>query len=201
MNSPRRSSLESTSTVYVRQGSDWSEVIPLVEERNRYVVKNSSGETLLSIGDTSHGSKNFLLRKVPPFRLHASTAKENMLVEYHIPFRWFRREVYVTDRADKLLGKVRQRFASIRNTFLLYNDTGQELCQVVGQDFYNLNYVISRNGVNIGSLSKIFGGLAREILTDADTYCMKFPQDIDVRHKYLLLGVLLLIDLTYRERS
>lgn len=45
----------------------------------------------------------------------------------------------------------------------------------------------------IGRISKKWGGLAREMLTDADNFGISFPVDLDVRLKAVLLGALFLI--------
>lgn len=45
----------------------------------------------------------------------------------------------------------------------------------------------------MGRISKQWGGLLREALTDADDFGLQFPLDLDVRVKAVLLGATFLI--------
>lgn len=46
---------------------------------------------------------------------------------------------------------------------------------------------------SVGRISKQWGGLLREALTDADDFGLQFPIDLDVRAKAVLLGATFLI--------
>lgn len=46
---------------------------------------------------------------------------------------------------------------------------------------------------SLGRISKQWGGLLREALTDADDFGLQFPLDLDVRVKAVLLGATFLI--------
>lgn len=46
---------------------------------------------------------------------------------------------------------------------------------------------------SVGRISKQWGGLLREALTDADDFGLQFPVDLDVRVKAVLLGATFLI--------
>lgn len=46
---------------------------------------------------------------------------------------------------------------------------------------------------SVGRISKQWGGLLQEALTDADDFGLQFPLDLDVRVKAVLLGATFLI--------
>lgn len=46
---------------------------------------------------------------------------------------------------------------------------------------------------SVGRISKQWGGLLREALTDADDFGLQFPVDLDVKVKAVLLGATFLI--------
>lgn len=46
---------------------------------------------------------------------------------------------------------------------------------------------------SVGRISKQWGGLLREALTDADDFGLQFPLDLDVKVKAVLLGATFLI--------
>lgn len=45
----------------------------------------------------------------------------------------------------------------------------------------------------MGRISKQWGGLLREALTDSDDFGLQFPMDLDMRMKAVLLGATFLI--------
>lgn len=45
----------------------------------------------------------------------------------------------------------------------------------------------------MGKISKKWSGLAKEAFTDADTFGISFPMDLDVRMKAVLIGACMLI--------
>ncbi|XP_022451245.1 phospholipid scramblase 3 isoform X3 [Delphinapterus leucas] len=53
---------------------------------------------------------------------------------------------------------------------------------------------------SVGRISKQWGGLLREALTDADDLGLQFPLDLDVRVKAVLLGATFLIDYMFFEK-
>ncbi|KAF0306203.1 Phospholipid scramblase 2 [Amphibalanus amphitrite] len=53
----------------------------------------------------------------------------------------------------------------------------------------------------LGTITKQWGGLARELLTDADTLELTFPVGLDAELKALLLGALFLVDYMYFESN
>lgn len=46
---------------------------------------------------------------------------------------------------------------------------------------------------SVGRISKQWGGLLREALTDSDDFGLQFPMDLDIRMKAVLLGATFLI--------
>ncbi|KAK1331617.1 hypothetical protein QTO34_009575 [Cnephaeus nilssonii] len=53
---------------------------------------------------------------------------------------------------------------------------------------------------SVGRISKQWGGLLQEALTDADDFGLQFPLDLDVRVKAVLLGATFLIDYMFFEK-
>ncbi|XP_053528646.1 phospholipid scramblase 3 isoform X1 [Artibeus jamaicensis] len=53
---------------------------------------------------------------------------------------------------------------------------------------------------SVGRISKQWGGLLQEALTDADDFGLQFPLDLDVKVKAVLLGATFLIDYMFFEK-
>ncbi|PSN37417.1 Phospholipid scramblase 1 [Blattella germanica] len=71
------------------------------------------------------------------------------------------------------------------------------------QTYWTLNMQVlsASNKSQIGKITKKWGGILRELCTDADIYGIEFPLDLDVFMKALLLGACFLIDFMYYEKS
>lgn len=62
--------------------------------------------------------------------------------------------------------------------------------------------VMSPDGsTEVGKISKQWSGVLREAFTDADTFGINFPIDLDVRMKAVLLGATFLIDFNFFEKK
>lgn len=53
--------------------------------------------------------------------------------------------------------------------------------------------VVDNSGVQIGEVKKLWGGLLTEMFTDADTFLVTFPVNLDVRIKALMVGACFLL--------
>ncbi|XP_071839608.1 phospholipid scramblase 1-like [Apostichopus japonicus] len=56
-----------------------------------------------------------------------------------------------------------------------------------------------KDGIEIGSVSKVWNGLVKEMFTKADSFTVTFPKDLDVKQKATLLGAMFLIEFMYFE--
>uniref|UniRef100_A0A8R1DRL5 Phospholipid scramblase n=1 Tax=Caenorhabditis japonica TaxID=281687 RepID=A0A8R1DRL5_CAEJA len=59
----------------------------------------------------------------------------------------------------------------------------------------------ANNGAVVGAITKKWGGCCRETFTDADTFAVNFPGDLDVKLKGVLLGATFLIDFMEFEQK
>ncbi|KAL8559225.1 hypothetical protein ACOMHN_040349 [Nucella lapillus] len=70
-------------------------------------------------------------------------------------------------------------------------------CNICGDIEFD---VTSKDGdTHVGTISKQWSGLAKEIFTDADNFGVTFPLDMDVKTKATTLGAVFLIDFMYFE--
>ncbi|XP_067658117.1 phospholipid scramblase 2-like [Haliotis asinina] len=58
-----------------------------------------------------------------------------------------------------------------------------------------------QDGNIVSKISKQWGGVAREIFTDAEKFSVTFPQDLDVKVKATLMGAVFLIHFMYYEED
>ncbi|XP_074838986.1 phospholipid scramblase 3 isoform X3 [Carettochelys insculpta] len=65
----------------------------------------------------------------------------------------------------------------------------------------NFEVKTSDESRSVGRISKQWGGLLKEVFTDADAFGIQFPLDLDVKMKAVLLGACFLIDYMFFERA
>jgi len=61
------------------------------------------------------------------------------------------------------------------------------------KEIFLSNQVLTKDGQEIGKISKQWSGLVKEYFTDADNFGVQFPKDLDVKVKASLLGAVFLI--------
>jgi hypothetical protein len=61
--------------------------------------------------------------------------------------------------------------------------------------------ILDTTGSEVGSITKKWGGVAIEAMTDADNFHVVFPPQADPRARAILLSSVFLIDMMYFENS
>jgi len=75
-------------------------------------------------------------------------------------------------------------------------------CQCSGPCCSDVEFpVASVEGHVIGKITKQWTGFIKESFTDADTFGITFPMDMDVRMKAVMIGALFLVDFMYFEQK
>ncbi|XP_075535316.1 phospholipid scramblase 2-like [Dermacentor variabilis] len=108
-----------------------------------------------------------------------------------------------------LIGHVRQLWSLCYPTYGIYDRDGLKVLDVVGPLCTTslpckcaVNFEVrSTNGAVVGKITKKWGGLITEALTDADTFGVTFPMDLDVHTKGSLMAMTMLIDYMFFESS
>lgn len=77
----------------------------------------------------------------------------------------------------------------------LYEVSGPLItCSCFGSDVEFPIYAYGKSGENpVGNITKTWGGMLKELLTDSDTFGVSFPVDLEPKHKALFLATCLLI--------
>lgn len=118
--------------------------------------------------------------------------------------------ISVKAAGGQILGNVSEEFNFLYPTFLLKDATGRAIFRVqgpicplsFGSCGGDVNFrVMTMDGVSVGTISKQWGGIVREMFTDADYFAISFPHDLDPSMKAVCLGALFLIDIEYFEST
>lgn len=67
---------------------------------------------------------------------------------------------------------------------------------------FRVLYEVTNTATNsMGSIKKVFSGFVKEALSDADSFTLSFPPDVNAQYKMLLLGSVFLLDFMYFENN
>jgi uncharacterized protein YxjI len=190
----------------VRQVREWSELLSPLEHRNRYEVRGSLDEPLLYAGEVGSGMGRALLRSFlkarRPFTLELRNPAGAVVLRLVRPFRLLLSRLRVEDREGHVLGEVRQRFRLLRRTYDVVDPQGQPLARLVGPLLRPWTFHLERKGRPLATIQKRWRGLGVELLTDADSFGVRFePALQDPTLRLLTLAATFLVDFVHFEKK
>lgn len=195
--------LAQSPSLVVQQKKEMLEVFTDIETSNRYEVMSPTGQTALYAAETGGGVMAFLTRGFfknrRPFTMTLAEPHGGVAFTLRRPWTWFFSELHVHDEHGALLGVIDQKFAFFSREFEIRSATGETLALIKGPFFRPWTFRILAGGQEIGKISKQWGGLGREMFTDADTFGLELGTAMDPKLRALALGATFLIDFLYFE--
>ena len=114
----------------------------------------------------------------------------------------FRSKVRIFDGGGRCIGHFLSRVFSLGGAFDVFDAQGQKVAEVKG-DWKGWNFTLqSADGRPVGTVTKKWGGVGRELFTSADNYVIAINDQYPVDDKLaaLLLAAGLAIDIVYKEK-
>lgn len=116
----------------------------------------------------------------------------------------FRSRVEVRDAQGEPVGYFRSKLLTIGGGFHVYTPDDRHFAEVKG-NFIGFNYRILTpdRAVELGGVSKQWGGVAKELFTSADTYAISISDDLQEQPlaKMLVLAAALAVDMIFKSES
>jgi uncharacterized protein YxjI len=170
---------------------------------NAYKVYDEHGEIGLIQQKLSAGQKflRLLLKKAMlPFHLEITDLNGDTLVSIQRGWTFWMSKIILTDSNGDLLGKINQKFAFLKPTFKIFDDTDTEIASITG-DWKGWNFKISdMSGNQIGTISKKWNGLLKEAFTTADKYVVDIvPEYAEDKKKMAIVSCAVTIDMVLKE--
>ena len=199
----------------VQQQLEMFEVFTGWETNNRYTVRTAEdAEPLFRAVERTSCWLRWCCGRLRPFRLRVLDAQQRDVLQLSRPLRCQgcccaccqqRLEVYAD---GQLVGEVREQSSCLRPRLTVHRPAGEHVLTVSGPlcpsaCCGDVQFAIqSADGTQqVGSITKRWGGLVKEVLTDADTLEVSFPVNLETSLKAALLGALFLIDFMFFERK
>ena len=119
------------------------------------------------------------------------------------PFTLFRDKIDVCDSANKRVGYFQSKLMSLTPGFWVYDDSDKLFAEIKGKwHGWDFKFVTAQ-GAEVGSVTKKWAGLAKELFTSADNYVVSVSKELanNPVAKMLLLGATLAIDVIFHENK
>ncbi|XP_049518938.1 phospholipid scramblase 2-like [Dermacentor silvarum] len=208
--------LTAIDQVIIQQELELAEAMLGVETCNKYTAKNKEGQLIWNIKEDSNCCTRVCCGQSRCLVMDVLDYKNDAVMRFVRPLRCTQcwcfcclQVMEVQAPPGTLIGHVRQRWSICYPTYGIYDRNGTRVLDIVGPfctssmpckcdvDFE----VRSANGAAIGKITKKWSGILKELFTDADTFGVTFPMDLDVCMKAALIAATMLIDYTFFEQT
>ncbi|XP_064468734.1 phospholipid scramblase 2-like [Ornithodoros turicata] len=201
----------------IKQMVELFEVLIDFETQNKYVAYNNQSQNVYYMAESSGCCTRYWVPDNRCFQMFVVDTQGRVVIRLVRPLRCqstligccccLLQEMQVEAPPDELIGSVYEECSACQPAFRIYDTSGNLVLRVLGPRItascpwqMDVRYqILTLNGSEIGVISKVWGGLLKEMFTDADTFSLTFPFDLDVRIKACLLGCAILIDYMFFE--
>jgi uncharacterized protein YxjI len=102
---------------------------------------------------------------------------------------------------EQKIGAAQRKWSWFHRRFVLENADGQEIMQIHSPFFRIWTFKLMFEGQEVGRISKKWGGILREMFTDADTFGVECQDFVPTELRKMLLVATFLIDFTCFENN
>jgi len=171
---------------------------------NTYQVFDETGTNIGSINQKlTLGQKLLRLlinKKMLPFKLEIKDSNRALLGTISRGWTFFMSKILLTSGDGKTIGTVNQKFKFFKPTFRIFNHEEKQIAEING-DWKAWNFVIKDEaGSQIGTISKKWAGVLKEVFTTADKYNVNIdPSYSNMMNKIVILSSAITIDMVLKE--
>lgn len=140
-------------------------------------------------------------KRMLPTKVSVSDNAGQCLLEIRRGFTLLRPKVEVFDGNGVRMGHLKSKLLSIGTSLRVFDAADREIAQVKG-DWKGWNFkLLSTGGAELGTITKKWGGLGKELFTSADNYVISLQPDASGRtaSRRMLLAAALAIDTCFKE--
>ncbi|XP_017840880.1 phospholipid scramblase 2-like [Drosophila busckii] len=177
-------------------------------------IKNMWGQNIYFAAETSNCCARACFGHLRPFHMHVMDNFGNEAIHMARPLACdgcccplCLQSIVVSAPQGHEIGSVKEECTFCQPKFRVLNSFGDTVLRIVGPICYSKCFknvifdVFTENGQLIGKITNKWSNILRENFTNADTYVVSFPLNLDVRMKATLIGATFLIDYMYYENK
>jgi uncharacterized protein YxjI len=176
------------------------------ELRTQYRIFDESGSQIGAVEQQRQSALTFLARLgtdwdlVLPVTLNVLESDGRLALTAHKP--WFRMTVEVTRPDGTAVGSIRKRIRMGKARFVLADRSGSAVGEVRARNWRARHFeVTDQHGQAVANVTKKWGGLAREVFTDADTYAVNVHEHAIEPLRTLAISACLAIDVVMKQKD
>jgi uncharacterized protein YxjI len=144
--------------------------------------------------------KQMLPTKVFVYEVRSGQDEAECVFSIHRGITLLRSKISVRDGDGREIGWFRRKLLSIGGAFDVFNIHGEQIAQVKG-DWKGWNFrFLGTAEQEIGTITKKWAGLGKELFTSADNYMIALNDKPDANDAMLLLAAGLSIDIVFKEK-
>ena len=142
----------------------------------------------------------FLNDSMLPFELNILNEDGRRVAQLKRGVTLFMSQVRIFDEMGRVVGSFQQKFTLLKPKFKLVDTQGHEIATIKG-DWKAWKFDITdASGLVIGSVTKSWNGLAKELFTTADKYVVTIDANVtDERQRIAIASVAAAIDMILKE--
>lgn len=194
-----------TRRILIRQTKEWGEILVGFEARNRYELFDERGDKIARAAEEAGGFGRMLARQFfghcRRSTIHIYGLDDRKIGRGEKPFRFFFHRMDVYEGREKV-GAIQRKFSILHRKFVIENARGQEVLEIYSPLFRIWTFKVLFRGREVGRVTKKWGGVLRELFSDADTFGIEYEggADMDALRMVLICGTFL-IDFTCFENN
>jgi uncharacterized protein YxjI len=198
-------SFASFQRLTVRQRKSWTEILLSLEMKNQYDVYDQGQRPVLHVREEGSGILSLLKRIfLGPARPFTASVTEpgglETFLSLHRPFRFIFHRLEVRRADGTPLGAIQKRWSWVRRIYDVEDARGRVVAELFGPLLKPWTFEIRVRGQERGAIRKRWGGLAKEIFTDADNFGVELA-NLDGDLKVLAFAATVLVDVVHFERA
>ncbi|XP_026792247.1 phospholipid scramblase 2 [Pangasianodon hypophthalmus] len=200
--------------VLIHQKVELLEAFIGFETNNQYEIKNSMGQKIYKAKEKNDCCTRNCCGSLRSFDMKIKDNMDREVIRLIRPFRcascWCpccMQELEVQAPPGTTIGYVSQDWHPFYPKFSIKGANKETVMKLEGPCLAcnccgDVNFELKGKdgGKPIGRISKQWSGLLKEAFTDADNFGIKFPLDLDVKMKAVLMGACFLIDFIFFEK-
>lgn len=198
----------SNSLLIEQHARSWYEILLSWEQRNQYAIRDGMGAHRGAVVEQGVGLGAALARVLlgshrPLELIIFGEHDHEIILTLERPFYWFLSDMRVEDGAGRILGRVVKKLTLARKVYELSDASGRMFGRIVSGIFRIWTFpVLDSSGQQIALISKKWGGLLKEYMTDADQFAVDYTSPtLSVEQRAVIFAAALSIDFDYFENN
>ncbi|XP_008118263.2 phospholipid scramblase 2 [Anolis carolinensis] len=203
--------------ISIQQQIELMEMISGYETCNRYEVKNSMGQWIYFAAEENDDFTLNMYGALRSFTIKLFDSRNQPVMQlsraFHCaicccPCVCCLQELEVQAPPGTVIGYVKQKWHPCLPKFAIQNEARENVLKMAGpcvpcRCYSDIHFEVKALDEisTVGTISRQWGGWAREAATDASSFQVQFPMDLDVKMKAIILGSCFLLDFMFFERS